>query len=146
MSARLAMAVGRCALSGALLFAAGAKIASGHDPDFAISAPRFWGSTVLEAALGLLLWSPVRRGAIGCVILLCLASVAHAWTTAEDRHCGCLGNVLSLERRERIAVASALGALASALLLRRRCGRELLGAELPQGGWTPQEGETAPGR
>jgi hypothetical protein len=114
-------------LSALLLFAAAAK-AIAPSAEYMGGSYGYFGVIVLEVLAGIGLATPFWRWAaiVGFVIGSCGVVLAALGGSAS---CGCLGDVVSLGRREHLMLASGLGLVSALFLLLtlRRCPRVAAG-------------------
>jgi len=101
-----------------LIALAALKLASGHEPHYALSAPWFYGAACFELGAGLLCcrWRQAPWG-LGAAALLFAGALAFAlWRGPSGGSCGCLGSAVALAWKDQLRLAIGSGALASLLL------------------------------
>jgi len=100
----------------AMAVSAGAKLVAGHHPGLPLSAPVFYAAIGIEVSIAaLLIFGKDVPGSIATVVL---CAVGIVWTLlSHSPSCGCLGNLLELDRNEHLMYAGSVGVVGALLWL-----------------------------
>jgi hypothetical protein len=115
--------VARVILTSLLSVTAGTKLLYGHRASYSMPIELYYGVSVGEIAVGVLLWTRLQPYVALVSMLGLVVAVVRYWLSSAHWHCGCFGDWV-MSARQHLAILSLMGLCSLRLALKKADGKD----------------------